>query len=138
MAVAVLNCADGREKTALSRKYAAQWQAARAAGETPEIGHATPPLRPARPEKPELLNPRDVPHRKPGSEAGRIAQAQAKPGAGWMVDVSPFGARPTTPAIRAPRAVPAGLAAGNEPTHGPCLLAARPYPWHTHRPSRRW
>ncbi|WP_439155245.1 ferritin-like domain-containing protein [Yoonia sp.] len=77
MAVAVLATADGRAKTALSRKYAAQWQAARAAGETPKIGHATPPLRPARPPKPELLDPRDVPHRKPGSEAGRIALLHA-------------------------------------------------------------
>ncbi len=77
MAVAVLTTADGREKTALSRKYAAQWQAARAAGKPLEVGTATPPHRPSRPEKPELLDPRDVPHRKPGSEAGRIALLHA-------------------------------------------------------------
>ncbi len=35
MAEAVLRCADGREKTALSHQYAAEWQAARAAGQTP-------------------------------------------------------------------------------------------------------
>ena len=77
MAVAVLTTADGRKKTALSRQYAAEWQAARAAGDVIEIGRAQPPLRPARPDKPELLNPRDVPHRKPGSEAGRIALLHA-------------------------------------------------------------
>jgi len=77
MAVAVLTTADGRAKTALSREYAAEWQKRRKNGETPEIGRATPPLRPARPDKPALLDPRDVPHRKPGSEAGRIALLHA-------------------------------------------------------------
>lgn len=77
MADAVLRCADGREKTALSRRYAAQWQTARAAGLTPEVGLASPPDKPARPERPELLHPRDVPHRKPGSEAGRLALMHA-------------------------------------------------------------
>lgn len=77
MAVNVLNTADARAKTALSRDYAAQWKAARAAGETPEIGRAEPPQQPARPEKPELLSPRDVPHRKPGTPEGRIALLHA-------------------------------------------------------------
>ena len=73
MAVNVLNTANGREKTALSRGYAAAWQKARAAGERPEIGQATPPLQPARPPKPALLDPRQVPRRKPGTPEGRIA-----------------------------------------------------------------
>ena len=73
MADDVLRTADGRTKTALSRDYAAQWQAARAAGEIPEIGTANPPDMPARPARPELLNPRDVPKRKPGTPEGRIA-----------------------------------------------------------------
>lgn len=77
MADAVLRCGDGREKTALSRKLAAQWQAARAAGQTPEVGTASPPVQPARPARPELLAPRDVPHRKPGSPEGRIALLHA-------------------------------------------------------------
>ncbi|HBM38697.1 MAG TPA: DUF455 domain-containing protein, partial [Sulfitobacter sp.] len=77
MAENVLRTADGREKTALSHKYAAEWRAARAAGEAPEIGTSNPPLRPARPDKPELLSPRDVPHRKPGSPEGRIALLHA-------------------------------------------------------------
>ncbi|MEQ6204265.1 ferritin-like domain-containing protein [Sulfitobacter sp. HNIBRBA2951] len=73
MAEAVLRTADGREKTALSHKYAAEWRAARADGSHPEIGTASPPLQPARPDKPELLSPRDVPNRKPGTPDGRIA-----------------------------------------------------------------
>jgi uncharacterized ferritin-like protein (DUF455 family) len=77
MAVNVLTTADGREKTALSRRYAAEWKAARAAGEVPEIGRADPPMKPARPAKPELLEPRDVPHRKPGTPEGRIALLHA-------------------------------------------------------------
>tara|TARA_R110000868_G_scaffold18172_54_gene79708 strand:+ start:2172 stop:2996 length:825 start_codon:yes stop_codon:yes gene_type:complete len=77
MADAVLRCGDGREKTALSRRLAAQWQAARAAGETPDVGTASPPMQPARPARPELLAPRDVPHRKPGSPEGRIALLHA-------------------------------------------------------------
>jgi uncharacterized ferritin-like protein (DUF455 family) len=73
MAVEVLTTADGREKTALSRRHAATWFAAREAGESIPLGQAEPPLRPARPEKPELLDPRDVPRRRPGSPQGRIA-----------------------------------------------------------------
>ena len=73
MAVDVLTTADGRAKTALSRKYAAQWQAARAADQSPEIGNVAPPDFPARPDKPALLNPRDVPRRKPGTVEGRVA-----------------------------------------------------------------
>lgn len=77
MAVEVLTTADGRAKTALGREYAAQWQAARAAGTPLEIGHATPPDYPARPDKPELLDPRDVPRRRTGSPTGRIALLHA-------------------------------------------------------------
>lgn len=73
MATDVLTTADGRAKTALSRRYAAEWFAARNAGETPETGTAAPPMQPARPEKPELLSPRDVPRRKPGTIEGRTA-----------------------------------------------------------------
>jgi uncharacterized ferritin-like protein (DUF455 family) len=77
MAEAVLRTADGREKTALSRRYAALWQAARTAGERPEIGLANPPAHPSRPSEPALLSPRDVPRRRPGSPAGRIALLHA-------------------------------------------------------------
>ena len=77
MAENVLRTADGRAKTALSRDYAAQWQAARDAGAEVEIGRADPPLHPARPKQPELRSPRDVPHRKPGTPEGRIALLHA-------------------------------------------------------------
>ena len=77
MAEAVLRTADGREKTALSRRLAAEWKAARAAGDRPDIGQADPPMHPARPAAPELLSPRDVPRRRPGSPEGRIALLHA-------------------------------------------------------------
>ena len=64
---AVLRTDGGREKTALSRACARAWFAARDAGPEMPVGTAAPPLRPARPEKPELLSPRDVPRRRPGS-----------------------------------------------------------------------
>ncbi len=77
MAEAVLRTADGREKTALSRKYAAQWLSAREAGERSEVGRADPPLHPTRPAQPELLSPRDVPRRRPGTPEGRAALLHA-------------------------------------------------------------
>jgi len=77
MAQAVLRTADGRAKTALSRTYAAEWRTARATGDSPEIGHAEPPDHPARPDRPELLSPRDVPRRRPGTPEGRIALLHA-------------------------------------------------------------
>jgi len=78
MATEVLKTADGREKTALSKRHAAAWFAARkGGGPAIEVGTATPPLQPARPDRPELLSPREVPKRKPGSEAGRIALLHA-------------------------------------------------------------
>ena len=73
MAEEVLRTADGRAKTALSRRHAAAWAAARAAGDLPPIGRATPPDQPARPARPDLRDPRDVPRRRPGTEAGRLA-----------------------------------------------------------------
>lgn len=76
-AVEVLTTADGRAKAAISRQHAAAWQDARSAGKMVEVGHANPPLHPSRPDKPELLNPRDVPRRRPGSAAGRIALLHA-------------------------------------------------------------
>ncbi|AWB48420.1 DUF455 domain-containing protein [Gemmobacter aquarius] len=76
-AVQVLQTADGRAKAALGRAHAADWFAARAAGTRLPVGHAAPPLRPARPEKPDLLDPRDVPRRRPGSAQGRIALLHA-------------------------------------------------------------
>lgn len=77
MAVEVLTTAEGRAKTALGRRHAATWFAARAAGTPLPVGRAEPPLRPARPARPELLPPREVPRRRPGSPQGRIALLHA-------------------------------------------------------------
>ena len=74
MAIEVLQTADGRSKTALSRAHAARWF--EASGTIP-VGTAAPPLRPSRPAKPDLLDPRDVPKRKSGSPEGRIALLHA-------------------------------------------------------------
>ena len=76
-AVEVLACADGRAKAALSRAHAADWFAGRAAGTPLPIGRAAPPSQPARPVPPELLDPRDVPRRRPGTLPGRIALLHA-------------------------------------------------------------
>ena len=76
-AVEVLTTADGREKTALSHSHAAAWFESRSAGTPLPLGRAEPPLRPARPERPELLPPRDVPRRRPGSPQGRVALLHA-------------------------------------------------------------
>ncbi|MCX7288501.1 MAG: ferritin-like domain-containing protein [Rhodobacterales bacterium] len=77
MAVDVLTTADGRAKAALGRRHAATWMAAREKGQPLPVGLAVPPDRPARPERPELLSPRDVPRRRPGSPEGRIALLHA-------------------------------------------------------------
>ncbi|WP_112309407.1 ferritin-like domain-containing protein [Pseudogemmobacter bohemicus] len=77
MAVEVLTTADGRAKAAISRRHAALWFASRQAGQPLEIGAALPPLSPARPDKPDLLPPRDVPRRRTGSVHGRIALLHA-------------------------------------------------------------
>ena len=73
-AVDVLATADAREKTARSRAHAKAWFASDG---TIGVGMALPPRHPARPERPELLNPRDVPKRKPGTPSGRLALLHA-------------------------------------------------------------
>lgn len=77
LAVTVLQTADGRAKAQIALDYAKQWQDSRAAGTPMEIGRAVPPDQPSRPQKPELLSPRDVPRRRTGSPTGRIALLHA-------------------------------------------------------------
>ena len=72
-AEAVLRTADAHEKVALSRKIAAAWRESVAQGRPLDVGTATPPLRPARPDAPVLKDPRDVPRRRPGTPEGRTA-----------------------------------------------------------------
>lgn len=76
MALDVLTTGDALEKTARSRAHAATWFASRQ-DRTLDLGSASPPLRPARPSALELLDPRDVPMRKPGTQEGRIAMLHA-------------------------------------------------------------
>ena len=77
MAVDVLLTPDARAKAALSRSHAATWFAARHAGTPIAIGKSAPPDEPARPARPELLDPRDVPRRRPNSPTGRVALLHA-------------------------------------------------------------
>ena len=78
MAMEVLQTPDGRAKTVLSLRHAEAWTKSRAEGGTAiPVGTALPPDHPARPAKPELLSPRDVPKRRPGTPAGRIALLHA-------------------------------------------------------------
>jgi len=73
-ALAVLGTAHPLEKAAVSRRAAAAWRG----GGIPAIGLSTPPDRPARPSKPELRAPRDMPKRKAaGSLSSRIALLHA-------------------------------------------------------------
>jgi uncharacterized ferritin-like protein (DUF455 family) len=73
-ACAVLNAAAPAEKVALSHRFAAAWRN----GGIVETGTATPPDRPARPDKPELKFPRDMPRRRNGGTlAHRIALLHA-------------------------------------------------------------
>ena len=75
LAVAVLECADPMHKAALAGDMAV----ARDAGAGSDIGPARrPPDRPARPLRPELRPPRDMPKRgKAQSRAGRAALLHA-------------------------------------------------------------
>jgi uncharacterized ferritin-like protein (DUF455 family) len=76
-AEAVLRTSGAREKVALSRRAAAEWFERAEAGDPMQLGAANPPDRPARPEAPALLDPREMPRRRTGSEAGRIALLHA-------------------------------------------------------------
>jgi uncharacterized ferritin-like protein (DUF455 family) len=77
MAVDVLTCGDGREKCARTHTHAAHWRAARAAGTPLPLGNTPPPMQPARPATPQLLDPRDVPRRRPSTQTGRLALLHA-------------------------------------------------------------
>ena len=77
MAVDVLTTKDGRLKASKSLRHALRWQKRAETSQHINIGTALPPLQPARPERPELLSPRDVPKRKAGTTEGRIALLHA-------------------------------------------------------------
>ncbi len=70
----VLNTPNPACKIALSHRVADAWRT----GAISEVGTALPPDRPARPEKPELKFPRDMPRRRgAGSLPNRIALLHA-------------------------------------------------------------
>ena len=72
--VTALNTADPHEKARLTRRLVACWRADRSI----ELGDTPPPARPARPVKPALLPPRDVPRRRiTTNHSGRIALLHA-------------------------------------------------------------
>lgn len=72
--MAVLSAADPAAKIALSHGAAEAWRT----GAITEIGNATPPERPARPERPLLLPPREMPKRRAGGEReSRVALLHA-------------------------------------------------------------
>jgi len=73
-ALEVLTTACAREKAEKTRAYATAWRA----GEISEIGCVELPMRPARPEKPELRHAYDMPkRRKAGSKQSKIALLHA-------------------------------------------------------------
>ncbi len=69
----VLATADPREKCRLTRGFAADWREGRITG----LGDTPPPERPARPDRPVLLAPREMPRRSYGGERGRIGLIHA-------------------------------------------------------------
>lgn len=72
-AIGVLTTAGARDKAAASRAAAEAWRTGGMA-----IGSTQPPDRPARPERPELRLPRDMPKRGKGrTEAARVALLHA-------------------------------------------------------------
>ncbi|WP_404333717.1 ferritin-like domain-containing protein [Sphingomonas sp. MMS12-HWE2-04] len=71
---AVLNAAEPRDKIKAARTAARDWRLGRLAF----VFDVTMPIRPARPDRPELLPPNQMPKRgKGGSERGRIALIHA-------------------------------------------------------------
>ena len=74
LAVSVLTEPDAAQKAAKSREAADRW---RTAAGTMEIGSALPPDRPARPGKPPLLPPAEMPRRRGQSDAARATLLHA-------------------------------------------------------------
>ncbi len=71
---AVLGTADAVAKARASRQTAALWRAGKLAPPDPSLPFAAPPDRPARPDRPALLPPRDMPKRGRGFQGrGRLA-----------------------------------------------------------------
>lgn len=67
-AYAVLNSAEPSDKVRLTYDYARKWRD----GKISDIGDTRPPNRPARPAKPELCSPGDMPKRSTGGGKRRV------------------------------------------------------------------
>ena len=72
-AVAVLNAAAPADKVRLTHLYAEQWRD----GAIKSVGDTSPPDRPARPARPELRRPGDMPKRSKSGVKGRVALVHA-------------------------------------------------------------
>jgi uncharacterized ferritin-like protein (DUF455 family) len=72
-AVRVLTTADAVDKARLTLNLAEAWRA----GDLAAGDDALPPTRPARPDRPVLLLPRDMPRRRMNGAKGRIAMLHA-------------------------------------------------------------
>ncbi len=72
-ACAVLGAVEPAEKCRLTRAAAADW----AAGRITATGESLPPARPARPLRPPLMAPKEMPKRSYGGPAGRMALLHA-------------------------------------------------------------
>ena len=82
-ALCVLQTADAREKARLTHLFAVAWkqgdmESGFTLAETPDKISAQLPLRPARPARPELLSPLEMPKRKVGDAKGLIALLHAR------------------------------------------------------------
>lgn len=73
VAVSILQTPDAQEKCRLTRAAAAAWRDGHLVG----AGNTLPPARPARPDHPVLLPPREMPRRAYGGERGRIGLLHA-------------------------------------------------------------
>ena len=78
-ALQVLGCPEPGKKVSLSRELAELWRSGSLPAGLSEHGNRqfSPPDRPARPDKPDLLLPRNMPKRKPGGKKGLIALLHA-------------------------------------------------------------
>ncbi len=72
-AIEILSTSDAAEKARLSELYAERW----GANDSMEVGVVIPPDRPARPEKPELLPPTEMPKRRGKSVKARATLLHA-------------------------------------------------------------
>lgn len=73
-AIQALETADPVTKAQRAQDFALAWRN----GDISQVGSSTPPIRPSRPDRPELRLPRHMPkRRRAGSETGRIALLHA-------------------------------------------------------------